>query len=40
LVISGFLAASGGFRAIIGGSDFLFSLLIVIKSYYLFWGGG
>jgi hypothetical protein len=33
VVISGFLAASGGSRAIIGGYDFLFSLLKVIKSY-------
>jgi hypothetical protein len=32
-VISGFLAASGGVGAIIGGHDFLFSLLKVIKSY-------
>jgi len=30
VVISGFLADSGGFRAIIGGCDFLFSLLKVI----------
>jgi hypothetical protein len=33
LVISGFLAAAGGVGAIIGGYDFLFSLLKVIKSY-------
>jgi hypothetical protein len=33
MVISGFLAASGGVGAIIGGRDFLFSLLNVIKSY-------
>jgi hypothetical protein len=33
LVISGFLAGSGGGGAIIGGCDFLFSLLKVIKSY-------
>jgi hypothetical protein len=38
VVISGFLAASGGSRAIIGGCDFLFSLLKVIKSYYFFRG--
>jgi hypothetical protein len=33
MVISGFLAGSGGFRVIIGGYDFLFSLLKVI----IFW---
>jgi hypothetical protein len=33
VVISGFLADSGGFGAIIGGRDFLFSLLKVVKSY-------
>jgi hypothetical protein len=40
LVISGFLADSGVIGAIIGGRDFLFSLLKVIKSYYFFGGGG
>jgi hypothetical protein len=31
MVICGFLAASGGSRAIIGGSDFLFLLIILLK---------